>query len=93
MQIEYLYNTKGNKMDNCILVHDGKHSYFFSYNTLMFTYYRKTYIIKRNSTYRSNTTSRQMNSAFKALGLNITAKEFYSWKYDQYDPITEASYE
>lgn len=81
-EVRYLYNDKGNIMPRCFLLYmDGKR-YFFSYDTCMFSmqFERDILYITKLSNYRSVTTAKQMNNAFKAMRVPYTAKEYYESK-------------
>ena len=64
-EIRFIYNNNGKKMANCFVLYMEDKRYFFSYETCMLC------------NYHSVTTSKQMNSMFKALHIPYTAKEYY----------------
>lgn len=78
-EVKYIYNDKGTKMANCFILYMEDKRYFFSYDTCMFymKYERDILYITKLCNYRSVTTSKQMNSMFKALHIPYTAKEYY----------------
>lgn len=81
-EVHYIYNDKGNMMANCFILIANGVRYFFSYNTCMFSmqYARNILYITKLCNYRSVTTARQMNNAFKAMRIPYTAKEYYNSK-------------
>lgn len=78
-EVKYIYNDSGRKMLNCFILYMEDKRYFFSYDTCMFSmqYERDILYITKLCNYRSVTTSKQMNSMFKALHIPYTAKEYY----------------
>lgn len=81
--IEFVKNYNYKNMPNCILIRvfsdstGEKYLYFYSYDTAMWRFDYNTRSLEVLSTYRSNTTSRQMNRAFEQVGIEYNARKFY----------------
>lgn len=81
--MEYIKNNNYKTMQNCMLVRvfsdvtGEKYTYFFSYETAMWRFNWHTRSLEVLSTYRSNTTSRQMNRAFEQMHIEYDARKFY----------------
>ena len=85
-KIEFVKNYNHKNMPNCILIHvfsdstGEKYLYFYSYGTAMWRFDYDTRSLEVLSTYRSNTTSRQINRAFEQVGIEYNARKFYKNK-------------